>query len=52
MSKETWDILKGLYEITNANQILFLKTKFFSIIMEANESISCWVRRMPFFPLK
>lgn len=27
MSKETWDVLKGLYETTNENQILFLKTK-------------------------
>jgi hypothetical protein len=43
MSKETWDVLKGLYETTNANQILFLKTKLLSIKMEANESISNFI---------
>ena len=26
-SKETWEIFKGLYETTNSNRILFLKTK-------------------------
>jgi hypothetical protein len=45
-SKETWDVLKGLYETTNANQILFLKTKILSIKMEANESISNFISRI------
>ena len=31
MSKETWDVLKGLYETTNANRNLFLKNKLLSI---------------------
>jgi len=33
-SKETWDRLKGLYEKTNTNQVLFLKTKLILIKME------------------
>jgi hypothetical protein len=45
-SKEMWDVLKGLYETSNANQILFLKTKLLSIKMEANESISNFVSRI------
>ena len=32
--KETWEILKGLYETTNSNRILFLKTKLLSMKME------------------
>ena len=47
-SKETWDILKGLYETSNANQILFLKTKLISIKMEANESIGNFVSIMKY----
>ena len=39
MSKETWGVLKGLYETTNANGILFLKIKLLSIKMEASESL-------------
>ena len=42
-SKETWDVLKGLYKTSNANRILFLKTQLLSIKMEANESISNFV---------
>lgn len=38
-SKETWDVLKSLYETANTNSILFLKTKLFSIKMESNERI-------------
>lgn len=38
-SKETWDMLKGLYETANTNRILFLKTKLLSLKMEANENI-------------
>ena len=41
-----WDTLKGLYETTNENHILFLKTKLLSIKMEANESISNFVSRI------
>jgi hypothetical protein len=46
MSKETWEILKGLYETTNSNRILFLKTKLLSIKMEANENITTYVSRI------
>ena len=42
-SKETWDTLKGLYETTNTNRILFLKTKLLSLKMEANENISNFI---------
>ena len=45
-SKATWDTLKGLYETTNANHILFLKTKLLSIKMDTNESISNFVSRI------
>lgn len=45
-SKETWDTLKGLYETTNTNRILFLKTKLLSLKMEANESISNFISRV------
>ena len=45
-SKETWDILKGLYETTNSNRIMFLKTKLLSIKMAANENITSYVSRI------
>ena len=45
-SKETWDILKGLYETTNSNRILFLKTKLLSIKMVTNENITSYVSRI------
>jgi len=45
-SKETWDILKGLYEKSNENKVLFLKPKLLSIKMEANESISTFISRI------
>lgn len=45
-SKHTWETLKGLYETTNANRILLLKTKLLSIKMEANESINNFVSRI------
>ena len=45
-SKETWDMLKGLYETTNTNRILFLKTKLLSLKMESNESISNFISRV------
>lgn len=46
ISKKTWDVLKGLFETSNANLILFLKTKLLSIKMESNESISNFVSRI------
>jgi len=42
-SKETWDMLKGLYETTNINRILFWRLSFLSLKMEANENISNFV---------
>jgi len=44
-SKETWGVLKSLYETSNTNRI-FLKTKLLSIKMEANESISNFISRV------
>jgi hypothetical protein len=46
MSKETWEILKGLHETTNSNIIMFLKTKLLSIKMESNENITTYVSRI------
>jgi len=34
MSNETWVLLKGLYETTNRNHMMFLKRKLLSIKME------------------
>ena len=45
-SKETWEVLKALYEIINSNQILFLKTKLLSMKMEANDNIVTYVSRI------
>ena len=45
-SKETWEILKGLYETTNSNRILFLKTKLLSMKMEAHENITTYVSKI------
>ena len=42
-SKATWDTLKGLYQTTDANRVLFLKTKLLSIKMEANEGVSKFI---------
>jgi hypothetical protein len=42
------DVLKGLYETSNANRILFLKTNLLSIKMEANERISNFVSRIKY----
>jgi len=41
-----WNVLKGFYETSTTNQILFLKTKLLSIKMEANENISNFVSRI------
>ena len=46
MSKATWDMLKGMYETTDANRVLFLKTKLLSIKMEANQGVSKFISRM------
>jgi len=45
-SKKTWDMLKSLYETTDANRVLFLKTKLMSIKMEANEGVSKFISRI------
>ena len=45
-SKATWDTLKGLYQTTDANQVLFLKTKLLSINIEANEGVSKFISRI------
>jgi len=47
-SKDTWDISKGLYETTNSNRIMFLKTKLLSIKIEANENIANYVSRIKY----
>ena len=39
-SKDTWDKLKGLYETSDANRILFLKIKLLSIKMDVNETMN------------
>ena len=45
-SKETWEILKYLYETTNSNRIMFLKTKLQSMKMEAHDNIATYVSRI------
>jgi hypothetical protein len=45
-SHETWETLKGLYETTNTNRVLFLKSKLLSIKMEENENISNFLSRI------
>ena len=47
-SNEAWEVLKGLYETTNSNWILFLKTKLLSMKMEANENIVTYVSRIKY----
>ena len=42
-SKETSEILTGLYETTSSNRILFLKTKLLPMKMEAHENIATYV---------
>ncbi len=41
-------MLKGLYETTNTNWILFLKTKFLSLKVEANENISNFISNVKY----
>jgi hypothetical protein len=42
-SAETWTTLKALYETSNTNRILCLKTKLLSIKMDGNESVSSFL---------
>ena len=45
-SKETWEVLKDLYETTNSNRILFLEINLLSMKMETNETITTYVSRI------
>jgi len=45
-SKKTWDTLRGLYETTNKNRVLFLKSKVLSIKMEENENVNNFISRI------
>jgi hypothetical protein len=42
----TWTALKALYETSNTNRILFLKTKSLGIKMDGNESVSSFLGRI------
>jgi hypothetical protein len=42
-SAATWTTLKTLYETSNTNRILFLKTKLLGIKMDGNESVSSFL---------
>jgi hypothetical protein len=42
-SAETWTTLKALYETSNTNRILFLKTKLLGIKMDGNECVSSFL---------
>jgi hypothetical protein len=42
----TWTTLKALYETSNTNCILFLKTKLLGIKMDGNESVSSFFGRI------
>ena len=48
-SKDTWDKLKGLYEMSNTNRILFLKTKLLSMNMDVNESMNKYLSCIKYF---
>jgi hypothetical protein len=45
-SAETWTTLKYLYETSNTNRIIFLKTKLLGIKMDGNESVSSFLGRI------
>jgi hypothetical protein len=45
-STATWTTLKELYETSNTNHILFLKTKLLGIKMDGNESVSSFLGRI------
>jgi hypothetical protein len=42
-SAKTWTTLKALYETSNTNHILFLKTKLLGIKIDGNESVSSFL---------
>jgi hypothetical protein len=42
-STATWTTLKALYETSNTNHILFLKTKLLGIKMDGNELVSSFL---------
>jgi hypothetical protein len=42
-SAKTWTMLKSLYESSNTNHILFLKTKLLDSKMDGNESVSSFL---------
>jgi hypothetical protein len=45
-SATTWKMLKALYETSNTNHILFLKTKLLGIKIYGNESVSSFLGRI------
>jgi hypothetical protein len=45
-SAATWTTLKALYETSNTNLILFLKSKLLGIKMDGNESVSSFLGRI------
>jgi hypothetical protein len=45
-SAATWTTLKALYETSNTNRILLLKTKLLGIKMDGNESVSSFLGRI------
>ena len=47
-SKDTWDKLKGLYETSDSNRILFLKTKLLSIKMDVNETMNKYLSHIKY----
>ena len=48
-SKDTWDKLKGLYERSDSNRVLFLNTKLLSIKMNVNETMNKYLSRIKDF---
>jgi hypothetical protein len=46
ISAATWTTLKALYETSNTNHILFLKTKLLGIKMDGNEAVSSFLGRI------
>ena len=48
-SKDRWDKLKGLYETSDSNRILFLKTKLLSIKMDVNETMNTYLSHIKYF---
>ena len=45
-SAKTWTLLNNLYETSNTNRILLLKTKLLGIKMDGNESVSSFLGRI------